>query len=362
MTDIRIIRLGLSSYANVAGTADEGLVLSNVDMHDLSEVGNSNLTLGNISYSGIVAICSDYSGNIYGVDNTRNCVVKIEEGGRISWVAGSQSGASGNNGTKNDVPAQEARFNAPEGIACDKSGTIYIADMSNHQIRTIKGGKVNVLAGSAGLSGLVDGTGETARFYNPIDVAVDKAGIVWVADRSNNALRKITNDGKVLTVAGNGSTGNFITDDTNKSAANYETYYANNNTATFNLPDAVITDLQGNVFIADTGNNIIKKYTADGKLYRYSGGGNSGRSLGLGGNTVATCSAFTCSYTGIYDLAADSSGNIYAVDHKTVGSRIVKIDRNGTPAEVADWDSNSFHGPYALAVSPAQTLFVVNQS
>jgi len=363
MSDIRIIRLALSDSAPVAGLVNEGLELTDAEVLAKTEVGNNQLTLGGIVYSGITSICTDYSGNIYGVDSSRNCVVKIEEDGRISWVAGSQAGASGNNGTLNDVAAVTARFNGPKGIACDKSGTLYIADTSNHQIRTIKGGKVNVLAGSAGLSGLTDGAGEVARFYNPYDIAVDKAGIVWVADRSNHALRKIDNNGTVLTVAGNGSSGNFITNDANSTATNYETYYANKNTASFNLPDAITVDLQGNVFIYDSGNYIIKKYTADGKLYRYSGSGNVGRSLGVTDlGTVATCPAFTCSYTSIEDLAADASGNVYAVDYIAEGSRLVTIDRNGKPAEVADWDANSYAGPNALACSPAQTLFVVNGS
>ena len=345
MSDIRIIRLALS---DAGSTAAAGVELSDAEILAKSIVNNSDLTTKTILYSGIIAICTDYSGNIYGVDNTRNCVVKIEESGRVSWVAGSQSGAAGNNGTLNNVPAADARFNAPQGIACDKSGTIYVADYSNHQIRTIKGGKVSVLAGSAGLSGLVDGSGEVARFYNPAAVAVDKAGIVWVADYNNHALRKIMSNGTVLTVAGNGSSGNAVN------------VQANNHTASFDNPNAITVDLQGNVFIGDLGNYTIKKYTADGWLYRHSGGGNVGVSLGLGGSTVATCSAFTCSYTLIYSLAADASGNTYAIDHATVRSRLVKIDRNGTPAEVADWDSNSYHGPYAVAVSPAQQIFVVN--
>ena len=356
MSDIRIIRVGLSDIANVAGTVSEGLVLTDTKVLNKTVVGNKELsTNANIVYSGIVSICTDKSGDIYGVDKSRHCVVKIEEGGRISWVAGSQSGSSGNNGTKNGVPAQQARFNTPTGIACDKSGTLYIADSSNKQIRTIKGGLVNVLAGSAGLSGNVDGSGATARFDSPVDVAVDNAGIVWVVDQSNHSLRKITSNGVVLTVAGNGSTGNWITNGTTKKQAN-------NHTATFNTPTNVTVDQQGNVYIWDSANLIIKKYTADGSLYRYSGSGNSGISLGATNlGTVATCPAFTCSYTAINDLAVDRSGNVYAADSKVTRSRIVKIDRNGTPAEVADWDSNSYDGPVSLAVSPAQTVFVVNQ-
>jgi len=351
MADIRIIRLGLSDAGT---TAAAGVELTDAEVLAKTEAGNQALTWP-ISYSGIVDICVDYSGNIYGVDNARHCVVKIEEGGRISWVAGSQTGANGNNATLNNVPAVDARFNAPQGIACDKSGTLYIADYNNHQIRTIKGGRVSVLAGAATLAGFVDGDAATARFNHPASITVDKSGVIWVADYTNHALRKVTGDGTVLTVAG------VLAVYGGPTAGNAVNAQANNHTAALSGPLAVTTDLQGNVFIADNGNHIVKKYTADGWLYRHSGGGNIGRSLGVADvGTVATCPAYTCSYTALYNLKADASGNTYLIDHKTVGSRLVKIDRNGTPSEVADWDSNAYHGPYAIAVSPAQTLFVLN--
>jgi sugar lactone lactonase YvrE len=355
MSDYRVLRLALSDLVTATGAneANEALGLSDAKVLAKTEVGNTQLTAGGIVYNGITALCTDYSGNIYGVATSRHVIVKIDEGGRINWVAG-KAGTSGNNGTLNNVAAIDARFNAPEGIACDKSGTIYVADAGNHQIRTIKDGKVNVLAGSAGLSGLVDGSGETARFYTPIDIAVDKTGTVWVADKQNHALRKITNDGMVLTVAGNGTAG-YVNN-----------VQANNHVSMLKLPSAVAVDGQGNVYVSSasaagiTTNNIIKKYTPDGWLYRFSGSDNVGRGLGLGGSTVATCSQFTCDYTAIFDLACDLSSNVYVVDHMTTAGRLLKLNRDGVPAEVADWNGNSYHGPYSIAVSPAQTLFVAN--
>jgi hypothetical protein len=352
MADYRIIRLALS---DAGSTAAEGVELTDAEILAKTEAGDLRLAHDPIIYTGIVGMCVDYSGNIYGVSNTRHCVVKIEEGGRVSWVAGSQTGANGNNGTKNNVPAAAARFNAPEGIACDKSGTLYIADSNNNQIRTIKNGKVNVLAGSALLSGFVDGAGETARFNNPIDIAVDKAGIVWVADRLNHALRKIMSNGEVLTVSGR------LPIYGGPTAGDENNEQADNHSAQLSSPICVTVDLQGNVYVGCNGTKVIKKYTADGWLYRYSGGGNTGKSLGLGGHTIATCSQFTCSYTNLFDLAADASGNVYVLDYDTTRSRLLKLDRDGVPAEVADWDSNSYSaGPMTIAMSPAQTLFVSN--
>lgn len=355
MADYRIIRLTMS---NAASSAITGAEIDDAAIVQKTAAGDLRLAHDPIVYTNIRGMCFDGSGNIYATSWDRNCIVKIEEGGRVSWVAGSQTGAAGNNGTLNNVAAVNARFNAPGGIACDKSGTLYIADTGNQQIRTIRDGKVNVLAGSATLSGFVDGAGETARFNGPIDVAVDKAGIVWVADVSNHALRKVMSNGTVLTVSGRlPAYGGAAAGDENN-------VQADNHSAQLNAPSSVTVDLQGNVYIGCEGTYTIKKYTADGWLYRFSGSNNAGKSLGVTNlGTIATCPQFTCKYTGIYDLAADASGNVYVLDHDTTRSRLLKLDRMGVPAEVADWDSNSYsNGPYAIAMSPSQVLFVANNS
>jgi hypothetical protein len=287
---VRLLRLGMSAAGT---TAAEALDLTSAEILATTEAGPSTLANANCPITSLIGICHDWSGNLYACDNAKHCIVKIEEGGRYTWVAGSKTGVSGNNGTLNDVPAATARFNAPTGIACDRYGTLYVADTSNQQIRVIKNGKVSVLAGSAGLTGLVDGSGETARFNTPTDVAVDRAGVVYVADKNNHAIRKITSNGTVLTIAGNGSAGNKVN------------FKATTQYAEFSSPTVLTTDLSGNIYVVDTGNNMIKKITPNGWIYRFSGSGNTGVSLGSGTEPM-----FNCSYTSIQDIEADQSGNI----------------------------------------------------
>jgi secreted PhoX family phosphatase len=116
----------------------------------------------------------------------------------FTHFAGSLGGAGYSDGTGSD-----ARFNSPEGVAVDSAGNVYVADRDNHTIRKITaGGVVRTLAGLAGSSGSAHDTGSAARFYEPSGVAVDSAGNVYVADRANHTIRKITPSGVVSTLAG----------------------------------------------------------------------------------------------------------------------------------------------------------------
>lgn len=389
MTDYRVIRLAMSDYisAGKASEAYKGIELSDAKItatgsQAKTEVGNARLSADAIRYNLINNICVDYSGNIYGVCASRNCIVKIEEGGGnvyedaggtrgpvwgVNWYAGSQTGAAGNNTNLNNIDAVNARFNSPWGIACDKSGTLYVTDSGNQQIRTIKNGKVGILAGSAGLAGFVDGEGADittdhagldARFNTPEGICVDKSGDVFVADTGNHAIRKIKSNGKVVTVAGNGSAGNAVVTSLNPSE---EATWPSRRSC-LSSPSAIACDASGNVYIIDYGNNVIKVLRPNGTLFRFSGGGGVGRSLGVSliGTTVVS-KADTCTYTAMYDIVAEASGNnVYVLDYMATGGRLLKLDKDGVPSEIADWNGNSYHGPWGVAVSPAQKLFVIN--
>src|SRR5438105_13805388 len=102
-----------------------------------------------------------------------------------------------------DGPGNDARFYQPAGAAVDTAGNIFVADSENHTIRKVTPtGAVTTLAGLAGIPGSTDGTGSGARFYFPSGVAVDGAGGVFVADRNNKTIRKVTPAGVVTTLAG----------------------------------------------------------------------------------------------------------------------------------------------------------------
>ena len=141
-----------------------------------------------------------------------------------------------------------ASFNGPYGVATDAAGNVYVADFGNHLIRKITpAGDVTTLAGMAGTVGAVNGTGTAASFTNPFGVTTDDAGNVYVADRSNALIRKITPTGDVTTLAGMAGTVGAVN--------------ANGTAASFNLPYGVATDAARNVYVTDLGNHLIRKIT-----------------------------------------------------------------------------------------------------
>jgi sugar lactone lactonase YvrE len=195
-------------------------------------------------------IAVDGSGNVFVAD--ANSITKITAAGVVTTVAGptfdrstytpnpySLAGSS-------DGIGSTARFFGPSGLAVDGSGNVFVADTGNHTIRKITaGGVVTTLAGTAGNRGNTDGTGSAARFNYPQSVAVDRSGNVFVADTENHTIRKITADGVVTTLAN--STGTYGSED------------GTGNVARFYYPTGVAVDGNGNLFVADWGNNTIRK-------------------------------------------------------------------------------------------------------
>jgi sugar lactone lactonase YvrE len=199
---------------------------------------------------------------------------------------------SGSHGTADGVAGQ-ARFSAPFGLAVSASGTVYVADTANNTLRQITtNGVVTTLAGLAGQPGAADGTGDAARFRNPWSVAVDGAGNVLVADMSNNTIRKISPDGVVSTLAGQAG----LTGHTDGLASR----------ARFNAPYGVAVDTAGNVYVSDSGNHAIRKITTDGTVSTLAGlPGYPGAADGLG--DIAR-------FWNPQGLAVDATGNVYVAD------------------------------------------------
>ncbi|HEY9102819.1 MAG TPA: NHL repeat-containing protein, partial [Chitinimonas sp.] len=175
-------------------------------------------------------------------DNNR--IRKITPDGTVSTLAGGKEGYA-------DGTGQAAAFHTPSGLALDTAGNLYVADTGNHRIRKVTpAGVVSTLAGD-GTPGTRDGAAAQAQFNGPVGVAVDKAGRVYVADTYNDRIRLISPDGQVRTLAGGGLPG-----------------YADGVgvQARFDTPAALALDDQGNVWVADTRNNAIRKLAPDGTV------------------------------------------------------------------------------------------------
>ena len=244
-------------------------------------------------------VAVDASGNVYVADLDNNKIRKITPEGAVSTLAGSIKGYG-------DGPGADAKFQYPNGIAVDASGNVYVADTFNHRIRKITPeGVVSTLAGSS--YGFADGTGAAAKFDNPVGVAVDASGYVYVADMDNNRIRKITPEGVVSTLAGS-SLG-----------------FANGTgtAAKFFHPRDVAVDNSGNVYVADTYNGRIRKITPEGVVSTLAGS-----SLGFANGTGAAAK-----FDGPTGLAVDASGNVYVADY--FNDRIRKITPEGVVSTLA---------------------------
>lgn len=299
----------------------------------------------------ISSICHDYSGNLYLTDASRSAIYRIDEDNKLSIVAG-RPGTSGNlsNVSIKDPTTliNRAAFNYPEGICCDKSGNIYVADSGNNCIKKISGDTITLVAGST--AGFVDNAdGKLAKFHTPRDLTIDNSGNIYVADTLNHAIRKIYNGGSVMTVAGNGVAGNGV----NVRASKF--------ISTFDTPVNVSVDPSGNIYVIDGVNNFIKKITPNGWVYRYSGSGASGRSLGTDDPLNGYTYSDNCTYEHLTGMDTDRSGNVYVVDmglSQTV-SRLIKIDQGGRPGVIVDLGAtNDDWFAYDVTCTPGQKLFV----
>jgi sugar lactone lactonase YvrE len=230
-------------------------------------------------------------------------VIQFTTGADLSATSGTVSTFAGSvAGGFVDGTGTAALFGNPMGIATDAAGNIYVADSYNSAIRRITtDGKVTTLAGNGNL-GLVNGTAEVAQFYSPSALAVDLSGNVYVADRGNNAIRKITPAGVVTTLAGNGEAG--YTDGTGSSAY-------------FNTPTGIAVDAAGNVYVADNGNNIIRKITAAGVVTTIAGSRTVGYANGVG---------ILANFNKPTGIALDATGNIYVTEPLNHAIRKINAD------------------------------------
>jgi sugar lactone lactonase YvrE len=348
-------------------------------------------------------VAVDRIGNVYVADSENSTIRKITPSGLVSTLAGLPGDTGSADGT-----GSAARFALPQGVAVDSGGNVYVADggaviSGNHTIRKITPfGVVSTLAGQAGSMGSDDGIGTAARFRNPHGVTVDSADNVYVADTGNDAIRKITPSAVVSTLAGlaggigsadgigsaarfhfpNGvamdSAGNvYVADSFNNTirkitpsaavstlaglAASMGSADGIGNTARFDRPNAVVADGASNVYVADSFNSTIRKISPSGLVSTLAGlAGNIGSIDGTGS---------AARFNNPNGVAVDGAGNVYVAD--TFNSTIRKINPAGIVSTVAglagivgsaDGSASAarFYGPFGLAVDSASNVYVAD--
>jgi sugar lactone lactonase YvrE len=239
-------------------------------------------------------------------------------------------------------------FNAPFGVAIDSAKNLYVTDTTNNTIRKITSAKVvSTLAGSAGLSGNTDGTGSAARFNFPVGIAVDGSGNVYVGDSKNFTIRKVTADGVVTTFAG--------------AAFQFGSTDGTGSAARFFLPYGVAVDSAGNVYVADGGNQLIRKITPAGVVTTIAGSAlQSGTADGTGS---------AARFNTPWGIAVDSSGNIYVSD--SASNTIRKITSAGAVTTIAGTAGATgsadgtgaaarFNQPRGLSVGASGNIYVAD--
>ena len=241
-------------------------------------------------------ITTDRNGNIYVAVFGNHCILKRTKAGEWSILAGTPGKSGFRNGD-----AHSALFFSPSGIVVDDDGNVFVADSGNNQIRKISNDTVSTLAGSV-QAGHGDGHGSSVHFKYPIGLALGPDGVIIVADYKNHCIRKVSRDGTTTTLAGSGKVG-----------------YQNGTrtSALFTYPWGVAVDVEGVIFVGDSGNHTIRKISPDGVVTTLSGSGKRGYADGQGTNARFNLPTF---------LTVNKAGTVFVSDSSNDRIRTVTAD------------------------------------
>ena len=288
---------GSGTISTIAGTGEEG------------SSGDGGPAVAS-QLNGPDGVAVDGAGNVYIADSGNHRIRRVDGSGTISTIAGTgEQGSSGDGG-----PAVAAQLNAPNGVAVDGSGNVYIADTENHRIRRVNvTGTISTFAGTGegGYSG-DGGLPVASQLHSPRGVAVDGSGNVYIADTENHRIRQVNVTGTISTIAG---TGEGYSGDGGPAVA-----------AQLHSPSSVAVDGAGNVYVADFFNSRIRRVDISGTISTIAGTGRRGYS-GDGGPAVAAQLHSPSS------VAVDGAGNVYVADF--FNSRIRRVDISGTISTIA---------------------------
>jgi sugar lactone lactonase YvrE len=303
---------------------------------------------GNAGLSAPFGVTLDAVNNLYIGDQCNNRIRVIGTNGIISTVAGNGTGAPSSGAFSGDgAAATNASLFYPQGVVLDYSGNLYIADQKNCRIRKVDtNGIITTVAGtnSAGYSG--DGGAATAaNLWNPTGVALDTAGNLYIADATNNRIRKVDTNAIITTVAGNAGRGYSGDGGASISASLYS-------------PSGMVVDGLGNLYIADAGNNRVRKVGTNGIITTVAGTNSPGYSGDGGAATNARL------YYPI-GVALDASGNLYIADKNNNRIREVLLYATYPTLTLNDVGAGNagnytvvITGPYGGVTSAVATLTV----
>jgi sugar lactone lactonase YvrE len=299
--------------------------------------GSVDGTNGTAQFNHPWGLARDNAGNLYVADQGNHTMRKMQPAGS-NWVVTTMAGAPGIAGGA-DGTNGAARFNEPDGVTVDQNGSVYVADQGNHIIRKLAlvgtNCVVTTVAGLAGAYGSVDGTNSAARFNKPTSVAAAGVHTLFVADFFNHTIRRLTLIGTnwvVTTVAGLAGTSGS-TDGTNSAAR-------------FNEPNGVMVDVCGNLYVADYGNDSIRKMMPAGTNWVVTtlGGlaGIAGASNGTGNTARFNRPTF---------VAVNREGDLYVADRDNDIIRRGFL-ASGAPV-ILPWSSGFSNGTYGFNLTAA---------
>jgi sugar lactone lactonase YvrE len=350
-----------------AGVLTISLVSAPAQIYDFTTIagavtnsGSADGTNSNAQFYSPVGVAVDGSGNLYVGDWGNSIIRKIAPVG-TNWVTTTIAGSVTNSGTA-DGTNSNARFSLPHNVAVDTNGNLYVADTSNETIRKVTPAGTNwvttTIAGSAGNYGSADGTNSDAQFYFPAGIAVDGSGSLYVADTYNNTIRKVTPVGT-----------NWVTSTIAGSVTNSGSADGTNSNARFNCPYGIAMDAaNGNLYVADTYNNTIRKVTPVGTNWVTT----TIAGLALNdGSTDGTNS--TARFSSPVGIAVDGDGNIYVADMSNntirkvspVGMNWVVSTIGGLAGNAGSADGLNNHArfssPFGVAVDANGSLYVTDE-